>query len=83
MNMYKDKRYMVLTNLIKSIRVDNNLTQIELAEKIRKAQSYISKYESGQRKLDIFEIKDICNSLDISLVEFIQKFDEELANYDK
>ena len=61
--MYKDKRYMVLTNLIKSIRVDNNLTQIELAEKIRKAQSYISKYESGQRKLDIFEIKDICKSI--------------------
>ena len=52
--MYKDKRYMVLTNLIKSIRVDNHLTQVELAEKIKKAQSYISKYESGQRKLDIF-----------------------------
>jgi transcriptional regulator with XRE-family HTH domain len=54
-----------------------------LAEKIKKAQSYISKYESGQRKLDIFEIKDICNSLDMSLVEFVQKFDDELANYDK
>jgi transcriptional regulator with XRE-family HTH domain len=74
---------MVLTNLIKCIRVDSHLTQVELAEKIKKAQSYISKYESGQRKLDIFEIKDICNSLDMSLVEFVQKFDDELANYDK
>lgn len=77
--MYKDKRYTVLTNLIKGVRVENNLTQVELAEKIKKAQSYISKYESGQRKLDIFEIKDICNSLNINLVDFVQKFDEELA----
>lgn len=80
--MYKDKRYMVLPNLIKNIRVDNHLTQVELAEKIKKAQSYISKYESGQRKLDIFEIKEICDSLNMSLVEFVQKFEEDLANYD-
>lgn len=46
------------------------LRQEDIAERIGRPQSYVSKYESGERSLDVLEIRAICIALGSDLVEF-------------
>ena len=52
--------------------------QQELAVALGCGQSYISKYEQGQKRLDIIEIRNICICLGLSLQELIVDFEERL-----
>ena len=45
---------------------------MELAEKLQRPQSYVSKYESGERRLDLIEISEICKECNASLSEFVR-----------
>jgi len=47
---------------MKNIRKESGLTQAQLAARIHKPQSYISKYESGERRLDFIEVMEICDA---------------------
>jgi len=48
-----------------SARTACGLTQTELAEKLRKPQSFVSKYERGERRLDVVELIEIVRQLDL------------------
>ena len=48
--------YAALTVRLRKARVDAGLTQAEAAERLGKPQSFISKCESGQRRLDFVEL---------------------------
>lgn len=63
-----------LTKLLKQIRVDATLTQAELADKIGQTQSYVSKYENGEQRLDIIELESICKATGISLITFVERY---------
>ena len=65
-----------LIKLLRQIRIDKNFTQLDLAKKLNQPQSFISKYESGERRIDLVELKFICNELGISLMDFIERFEE-------
>jgi len=67
-----------LRNLLKSARLEAGLTQEQLAERLSVPQSFVSKYESGERKLDLIELRNICRALGISLLSFVRQFDESL-----
>jgi len=67
-----------LSNLLREIRFEANLRQVDLAEKLNLPQSFISKYESGERRLDLIELRRICESLGVSLEEFVRRFEEAL-----
>jgi transcriptional regulator with XRE-family HTH domain len=45
------------------MRLERRLTQAELSSHLGKPQSYVSKYESGERKLDLLELEQICDVL--------------------
>lgn len=47
-------------DLLRQARIDAGLTQMELAEKLGKPQSYVSKAELGERRLDFLETLDFC-----------------------
>jgi len=51
------KDYKEIINRLKQARVDAGLSQQAVADKLGKPQSYISKIESGERRLDVAEIK--------------------------
>lgn len=55
---------------LKQVRTNAQLTQSELAAMLDKPQSYISKYESGERKLDYLEVRSICKACKISIPDF-------------
>lgn len=64
--------------LLKRIRQDKAIRQVELAERLGVPQSFVSKYESGDRRLDILELREVCSAIDISLEEFIRKLENSL-----
>ena len=63
-----------LTTLLKQVRLDSNLTQADLAARLGQSQSYVSKYESGEQRLDLIELEAICKAVDISLKKFIERY---------
>ena len=63
-----------LASLLRQVRLNANLTQSQLAEKIGQTQSYVSKYESGEQRLDLIELESVCNAVNISLTDFVEKY---------
>lgn len=47
-------------------RLAAGLTQQEIASRLAKPQSFVSKYESGERRLDVVEFILVCNAIGVS-----------------
>lgn len=73
--MNKLDKQKILQTLLRTIRKDADLSQQQLATLIGKPQSFVSKYESGERRLDVLELREICLSLDLSLQEFAERLE--------
>jgi transcriptional regulator with XRE-family HTH domain len=56
--------------LIKA-REKAGLTQLEVATQLNKPQSYISKIELGERKIDFVELEDLCSVYNLPITSFI------------
>lgn len=65
-----------LTSLLREIRVEAVLTQAAVAKKIGQTQSYVSKYEQGEQRLDLLELEAVCEAVGIPLTEFVRRFVE-------
>lgn len=65
-----------LCKLLREIREECKLTQVEVAEKLCRPQSFVSKYESGDRRLDLAELRDVCRALGVSLTEVVERFEK-------
>ena len=64
-------RYKVLLDWLASKRLLAGVTQQQLSEKLGRPQSFVSKYENGERRLDLIETIHICNVLNINPHEVI------------
>lgn len=49
--------YKKVINKLKNARLKAGLTQLEVARRLRKHQSYVSKIELRERRLDIIELR--------------------------
>ena len=67
--------------LLKGLRLDKNLTQKELADRLGFPQSYVSKYETGERRLDFVETSNVCEALGITIQQFSKMFSERIRIY--
>jgi transcriptional regulator with XRE-family HTH domain len=67
-----------LQALLREVRADANLTQTDVARRLGQPQSFVSKYESGERRLDILELRQVCQAIGIPLPEFIRRLEEAL-----
>jgi transcriptional regulator with XRE-family HTH domain len=63
-----------LAALLREVRLDASLTQAQVAERIEQAQSYVSKYESGEQRLDLIELEAVCKAVGIPLSEFVRRY---------
>lgn len=54
-------RYQVFVRKLVDARKQANLTQAEVAKKLGKPQSFISKIESGERNVDFVELEDLAH----------------------
>jgi transcriptional regulator with XRE-family HTH domain len=67
-----------LQSLLRQIRKEAGLRQSELADRLGKPQSFVSKYESGERRLDLIELNGICAGVGISLMDLVKRFESAL-----
>ena len=64
--------------LLREIRKEAKLTQVELAERLETPHSRISDYERGGRRLDLVQLREYCMALDVTLRQFVDRFEEML-----
>jgi transcriptional regulator with XRE-family HTH domain len=67
-----------LRALLISLRSEARLRQIDLAKRLGKPQSFVSKYENGERRLDLTEVYSVCKALNISFVTFAERLEKTL-----
>jgi transcriptional regulator with XRE-family HTH domain len=66
----------VFLRLLRRVRVEAKLTQAQLAKLLGVTQARISKYEQGERRIDMLELKTICDAIKLPLTDFARRFDE-------
>lgn len=66
-----------LRGLFIQARKSAGLTQVGLADRLGRPQSFVSKYERGERKLDVIEFCEVCRALGNDPVAFLQLFCNE------
>lgn len=69
--MPRDERYTDFERTLAAARVRQGLTQLQVADRLGRPQSFVSKYESGERRLDVIEFLDVCIALGISPDEIL------------
>jgi transcriptional regulator with XRE-family HTH domain len=67
------KEYKLLCDWLVTNRQSAGLTQTELAELLHKPQSYVSKYENGERRLDVLEFLEVAKALKANPSEIIME----------
>ena len=56
-------RYLRLTGLLVQARANAGLSQVDLAARLGRPQSFVSKYESGERRLDVVEFIEVIEAI--------------------
>lgn len=64
-------RYAQLAQLLVKAREAAGLTQVELAARLRRPQSFVSKVESGERRLDVIELLEIADGIGCRVEEIV------------
>lgn len=75
--MAKNFKHIILENALLDARLESSLTQIEVATKLQKPQSFVSKYESGERRLDVIEFIEVCDALAVQPISIIKKITKD------
>ena len=65
--------------LLRQIRLEAGLTQEEVATKLERPQSFVSKYETGERRLDILELRGVLAVLGLPLKDFVNRLETSLT----
>lgn len=76
-NLYT-QRQRILLDLLRKTREEAGLRQDDVAERLGRPQSFVSKYESGERRLDILELYDVCEVLGTTLSNFVRTLESLL-----
>lgn len=80
MKTIHNTRYQSLLTLLLEARANAGLTQKELATKLGRPQSFVSKTENAERRLDVIEFMDVCRGLDADpheLLVLLEKLNTE------
>jgi transcriptional regulator with XRE-family HTH domain len=67
------KRYERFRGLLKGARKAAGLTQAEVGARLRRPQSFIAKYEQGERRLDVIEFLEVAEAIGIDPVETLKR----------
>lgn len=73
------KEYRVFLRELRATRERKGLTQIDVAARLNETQSFVSKCERGERRLDIVELRQFCRAIGTSLTTFARDLDQILA----
>lgn len=72
------KLYHRIIARLRAKREEKGLTQCQLAHILNVRQTYVSRIETCERRLDILELMNICEALGISFIDFVREIDEDI-----
>lgn len=65
--------YQLLRQLLVEARERSKLTQAEVAKRLNRVQSFVSKYELGERRLDVIDFMHVCASLGVDPADLLRQ----------
>lgn len=74
------REYNAVTRVLKRVREEAEMTQVDLAEALGQSQSFVSKVERGERRLDIIQLRTLCETLGLTLAEFVDQLEKEIRS---
>jgi ribosome-binding protein aMBF1 (putative translation factor) len=77
------QQYGLFLAALRAARESAGLLQSELAERLKVDQPFVSKCESGQRRLDFIEVREWCAALGMTLNELTDAFERAMARAER
>lgn len=69
--------YQQLCRVLRKLRHEAELTQVQVADRLDVPQSFVSKYETGERRLDVIELRHVATALGASTHEVLTRLDPD------
>lgn len=70
---WADERYRVLIRRLIEARLAKDLSQEALATRLSRKQQFVSKVETGERRLDVVEFADFARALELDPAQLVRK----------
>lgn len=74
------EEYAVVLRVLQAAREEAGLTQQQLALRLGETQSFVSKVERGERRLDIVELRRVSHALGLSFLKLAQRIETSLSS---
>jgi transcriptional regulator with XRE-family HTH domain len=72
-------RYAVFLKTLKEARERAGLTQIQLAKRLGETQTFVSKCERGERRIDVMELRMFCHAFGLTLKQFVGALEKTIS----
>lgn len=76
-----EPKYQIFREMLTRARTNKGMRQSEVADKLGRAQAFVSKYERGERRIDLPEFLEIAAVLDIDVLKFINDYQKKLSDF--
>jgi transcriptional regulator with XRE-family HTH domain len=77
------EEYKLMLDTLRRVREVAGVTQAELANRLGITQSALSKWERGERRMDIIEVRNYCLAMEIDFLAFITDIERHLVELEK
>ena len=71
--------YDILQDLMRELRKESGVTQVDLAKRLGETQSAVSKCERGERRLDLVQLRAWCQAVGVPLMKLVTEFEKRVA----
>ncbi|MHB1587405.1 MAG: helix-turn-helix domain-containing protein [Acidiferrobacteraceae bacterium] len=72
------RKYVQFRACLRQAREQAGLTQSDLAGRLGETQTFVSKCERGERRIDLVELQEFCKAMGITLEKFVRQFEHSL-----
>jgi len=77
------KQYELFLESLRKARKNAGLTQEGLAKSLGESQSFISKVERGERRLDVIELRAFCRALKVPFPAFVSRLHRAMTESER
>lgn len=67
-------RLATLRHILRQLRKDQGLTQLDVARELKVPQSFVSNYENGEKRLDLAELERVAQAINVTLLSIVKIF---------
>ena len=77
MSSLHTRRYRAFLKRLRQARMDAGMSQMEVARRLRHSQTWVSRSELGERRIDAGELVDLCRLFEMPPQHFLPEFPSE------